>query len=94
MAKVGLELYSAAGPVAVGALQQLGYQVFCDLKLHDIPTTVRARGARPRRRSAPTYLTLHAAGGEPMLRAGVEGLRAGAEAGGLARCRRHWPSRS
>src|SRR5687767_3169430 len=40
VAKVGLELYSAVGPDAIGALADLGYEVFCDLKLHDIPTTV------------------------------------------------------
>ena len=40
VAKVGLELYSAAGPDVVGALSDLGFDVFCDLKLHDIPTTV------------------------------------------------------
>ena len=40
VAKVGLELYSASGPDVVGALLDMGYQVFCDLKFHDIPTTV------------------------------------------------------
>ena len=75
VAKVGLELYSAAGPEAVSTLQQLGYRVFCDLKLHDIPTTVE-RSARVLGALGATYLTLHAAGGEPMLRAGVEGIAA------------------
>src|SRR5918999_3188088 len=45
VAKVGLELYSAAGPDSIGALQDLGYTVFLDVKLHDIPTTV-AKAAR------------------------------------------------
>ena len=52
VAKVGLELYSASGPDVVGALLDLGYQVFCDLKFHDIPTTVgpgRPGGRRARR---------------------------------------------
>ena len=40
VAKIGLELYSAAGPEAIGAISDLGYDVFLDLKLHDIPTTV------------------------------------------------------
>ncbi len=40
VAKVGLELFSAAGPDAIGALRDQGYQVFLDLKLFDIPTQV------------------------------------------------------
>ena len=53
VAKVGLELYSASGPDVVGALLDLDYQVFCDLKFHDIPTTVEPGGARGRRARAP-----------------------------------------
>ena len=52
-AKVGLELFSAAGPEAIGALADLGYRVFLDLKLHDIPTTVH-RAAASSARSVPT----------------------------------------
>src|SRR5918994_549298 len=44
--KVGLELYSAAGPEAITTLIDLGVDVFADLKLHDIPTTV-GRAAQP-----------------------------------------------
>ena len=40
VAKIGLELYSAAGPEAIGAITDLGYRVFLDLKLHDIPSTL------------------------------------------------------
>ena len=76
-AKVGLELYSAAGPEAITTLVDLGFDVFCDLKLHDIPTTVH-RAARVLGALGARYLTLHAAGGVPMLRAGVDGLREGA----------------
>jgi len=81
-AKVGLELFSASGPDAVSAVADLGYDVFLDLKLHDIPTTVR-RAARVIGALGATYLTLHARSGPTMLRAGVEGLREGAEAAGL-----------
>jgi len=81
-AKVGLELFSAAGPDAVSAVAALGYDVFLDLKLHDIPTTVR-RAARVIGALGASYLTLHARSGSVMLRAGVEGLREGAEAAGL-----------
>ncbi|CAN5772543.1 orotidine-5'-phosphate decarboxylase [soil metagenome] len=77
VAKVGLELYSSAGPDAVGALSDLGYDVFCDLKLHDIPTTVH-RAARVLGALGASHVTLHAHGGEDMLRAGVTGLAEGA----------------
>jgi orotidine-5'-phosphate decarboxylase len=80
--KVGLELYSAAGPEAVTTLVDLGVDVFCDLKLHDIPTTVE-RSARVLGALGVRYLNVHAAGGATMVRAGVEGLRAGAAKAGL-----------
>jgi orotidine-5'-phosphate decarboxylase len=82
VAKVGLELYSAAGPEAVGALRELGYDVFLDLKLHDIPNTVN-KAARVLGALGVDYLTLHAFGGLDMLRAGVEGLAEGASNAGL-----------
>jgi orotidine-5'-phosphate decarboxylase len=75
--KVGLELYSAAGPEAISTLLDLDVDVFCDLKLHDIPTTVE-RSARVLGALGVRYVTLHAAGGSSMVRAGVEGLRDGA----------------
>src|SRR6266540_458906 len=81
--KVGLELYSAAGPDAITSLTDLGLDVFCDLKLHDIPNTV-GRAARVLGSFGARYLTLHAAGGVPMLRAGVEGLREGAASAELS----------
>ena len=76
--KVGLELYSAAGTDAIGSLVDKGFDVFLDLKLHDIPTTV-GKAARVCGALGVKYLTMHAHGGEDMLRAGVEGLRDGAE---------------
>lgn len=82
VAKVGLELFSAAGPDAVSSVADLGYHVFLDLKLHDIPTTVR-KAARVIGALGASYLTLHARSGPVMLRAGVEGLLEGAEAAGL-----------
>lgn len=80
--KVGLELYSAAGPDAISSLLDLGVDVFCDLKMHDIPTTVH-RAARVVGALGARYLTLHTAGGPAMLRAGVEGLREGAASADL-----------
>ena len=82
VAKVGLELFIASGPEALGALQQLGYKVFLDLKLDDIPTTVE-RAARIAGSLGVSYLTLHARGGVNNLRAGVNGLADGAHKAGL-----------
>src|SRR5919202_6190223 len=81
-AKVGLELFTASGPDAVSSVAALGYDVFLDLKLHDIPTTVR-KAARVVGALGARYLTLHARSGPVMLRAGVEGLAEGAEGAGL-----------
>src|SRR5215207_2625200 len=75
--KVGLELFSAAGPDAVVALADLGFTVFVDLKLCDIPTTVN-RAARVLGGLGAGYLTMHAFGGPVMLRAGADGLAEGA----------------
>ncbi|MDG1411776.1 MAG: orotidine-5'-phosphate decarboxylase [Acidimicrobiales bacterium] len=82
VAKVGLELYSAAGPEAIGAIADLGYKVFLDLKLHDIPTTV-GKAARVLGALGVQYLTMHAHGGVDMLRAGADGLQQGAHNAGL-----------
>ena len=82
VAKVGLELYSAAGPDAVVDMVELGYRVFLDLKLHDIPTTVR-KAARVVGAVGASYLSLHASGGPSMLQGGVEGLAEGAAKAGL-----------
>lgn len=80
--KVGLELFAAAGPDAVTSVAAVGVDVFADLKLHDIPTTV-GRAARVLGTLGARYLTLHGAGGPAMLRAGADGLRAGAAEAGL-----------
>lgn len=82
VAKVGLELYSAAGPDVVGTLSELGFEVFCDLKFHDIPTTV-GRAARVIGALGARYLNFHAQGGVAMLTAGVEGFLGGAADAGL-----------
>jgi len=81
VAKIGLELYSAAGPEAIRRVDALGLRVFCDLKLHDIPTTV-GRAARVLGGLGVAYLNFHAAGGVDMLRAGVEGVLQGARDAG------------
>ena len=80
--KVGLELFSAAGPDAITTLREQGFRVFYDAKLHDIPTTV-GKASRVLGALGASYVTLHAAGGASMLRAGVEGMREGAASAGL-----------
>ncbi len=69
--KVGLELFLAAGPGLVAKLKEQGYEVFLDLKLHDIPNTV-AGAVRSVLPLAPALLTVHAAGGPAMLFAAAE----------------------
>jgi orotidine-5'-phosphate decarboxylase len=81
--KVGLELFASAGPAAVTTLQDLGLDVFIDLKLHDIPTTVN-KAARVLGSLGVSHVTFHAHGGVDMLRAGVAGLREGASSAGVA----------
>lgn len=70
--KVGLQLYTAEGTRVVEWLRGAGKRVFLDLKLHDIPTTVRG-AAQSAAALDVQLLTVHASGGEPMLRAAVEG---------------------
>lgn len=82
VAKVGLELYTASGPQAVSTLQDLGYDVFLDLKLFDIPTTVE-KASRVAGAYGVRYLTIHSMGGPVVLRAGVDGFRDGASRAGL-----------
>lgn len=81
-AKVGLELFSAAGPRVVQILIDDGYQVFLDLKMADIPNTVN-KSARVLGALGVSYLTLHAFAGPVVLRAAVEGLNEGADRAGL-----------
>jgi orotidine-5'-phosphate decarboxylase len=71
--KVGLELIMGDGPTVVERIVSLGKPVFCDVKLHDIPNTVEA-AARQLGRLGVRWITVHAAGGEAMMRAAVGGL--------------------
>ena len=82
--KVGYELYGEAGPAAFDAFHEDGFAVFADLKLLDIPTTVE-HGARALGRRGVDFLNFHAVGGVDMLRAGVDGLTAGAHDAGHVR---------
>jgi len=68
--KIGLQLYTAAGPEIVRAIAATGAQIFLDLKLHDIPNTV-AHAVESAGRLNVQMLTLHLSGGQEMIRAGV-----------------------
>jgi orotidine-5'-phosphate decarboxylase len=70
--KVGLQLFTADGPRTIEWLHGEGKRVFLDLKLHDIPNTVRHAAANAARMNV-ALLTVHAAGGEAMVRAAVDG---------------------
>jgi orotidine-5'-phosphate decarboxylase len=69
--KVGMELYYAAGNSIVQQLRDRGFNVFLDLKLHDIPNTV-AGAVRSVTRAGASLLTIHATGGPAMMHAAAE----------------------
>lgn len=69
--KVGLQLFTAAGPAAVRAAQERGAKVFLDLKLHDIPNTV-ASAVRSARDLGVDLCTIHLGGGPEMAAAAAD----------------------
>ncbi|MGT2925088.1 orotidine-5'-phosphate decarboxylase [Streptococcus caviae] len=74
--KIGMELYYAAGPEIVRYVKDLGHSVFLDLKLHDIPNTVRSAMAVLANLGVD-MTNVHAAGGVEMMAAAREGLGQG-----------------
>ncbi len=70
--KIGSQLFTAAGPAAVEAIQKRGAEVFLDLKFHDIPNTV-AGAAREAARMGVLMFNVHATGGRAMMAAAAEG---------------------
>lgn len=71
--KIGMELYYAEGPDIVREIKRRGHRIFLDLKLHDIPNTVKKAMAVLSRLDAD-IVNLHAAGTAQMMRAALEGL--------------------
>ncbi len=72
--KVGLELFVAEGFAIIKALKDMGYKVFVDLKLHDIPNTVRGAALALANHNAD-LLTVHMSGGEEMLKYTMTALK-------------------
>ncbi|MET3634014.1 orotidine-5'-phosphate decarboxylase [Streptococcus porcorum] len=71
--KIGMELYYAVGPEIVRYVKDLGHSVFLDLKLHDIPNTVKS-AMRVLSQLGVDMTNVHAAGGVEMMAAAREGL--------------------
>ena len=71
--KIGMELYYAEGPAIVRELKRRGHKIFLDLKLHDIPNTVK-KAMSVLSRLDVDMCNLHAAGTIEMMKAALEGL--------------------
>jgi orotidine-5'-phosphate decarboxylase len=80
--KVGMTLFYAQGPEVVARLREKGFNVFVDLKLHDIPHQVGGAAAEIARLGVGMF-TVHASGGSAMMRAAVEASGRAAEEAGL-----------
>lgn len=71
--KIGMELFYAEGPEIVREIKRRGHRIFLDLKLHDIPNTVKKAMAVLSRLDVD-MCNVHAAGTIEMMRAAIEGL--------------------
>jgi orotidine-5'-phosphate decarboxylase len=78
--KVGMELFYQEGPSIIHQLKEQGHRIFLDLKLHDIPNTVKS-AMKGLAQMECDLVNVHAAGGKEMMHAALEGLEAGTVAG-------------
>ena len=78
--KIGMELFYSEGPAIVKEIKEKGYKVFLDLKLHDIPNTVKKAMANLARLGVD-ITNVHASGTVAMMKAAKEGLVEGANGG-------------
>jgi len=78
--KVGMELYFKEGPSIIYFLKEKGHRIFLDLKLHDIPNTVR-QAMKNLARLGVDIVNVHASGGMKMMEAALEGLEQGTPLG-------------
>lgn len=78
--KIGMELYMQEGPQIVEKVKALGHDVFLDLKLHDIPNTVKS-AMKGLAKLGVDLVNVHAAGGRAMMEGALEGLDAGTAMG-------------
>lgn len=78
--KIGMELYYSVGPSIITEIKSRGHQIFLDLKLHDIPNTVKS-AMKVLAQYDVDLVNVHAAGGKRMMAAALEGLVEGTKAG-------------
>ncbi|MEB7771697.1 orotidine-5'-phosphate decarboxylase [Kurthia gibsonii] len=78
--KVGMELYYQEGPAIIETIKEMGHDIFLDLKLHDIPNTVKS-AMKGLAKLGVDLVNVHAAGGSQMMQAAMEGLIEGTPAG-------------
>lgn len=78
--KVGMQLYYKEGPAIISKLKECGFDIFLDLKLHDIPNTVKS-AMQVLASLGVDLVNVHAAGGRSMMEAALEGLDKGTPVG-------------
>ena len=83
--KVGMELFYGEGPAIIQAIKERGHSIFLDLKLHDIPNTVKG-GMKNLANLGVDIVNVHCAGGIAMMKAAIDGLNEGAKDGKRPMC--------